>query len=1420
MKKMASKIWLLAMLCGSGMALAAYPAPDNPATGIWIQQVGDIVPHNDTRATLYYTVYSGSQYYGVKSVDYYYDGAGYLQLLNKNVICRKNTEDGMAGADGIVHHPDGDLLVAAQGHNVHKVSKTAKAEGGRCLIKTSTEQNRSDGKGRTEGFWHLMMDPNGKTLWAAGIPGQLYRFSTEMGVNAGNFADKGYYVELDPDAKIKAKSSIGVSSDKLATVIWNAEGHAFFTYSDYHGGGCETYVKGEDCPRNTREANRAKAFFGHFIDTTWTVVTEENVRDIGGKVGDSVITKLKTELLIDSLEGAHGGTYDSYSNTIFVFGGSKIHQILPYMEGGKIKARVVASIDLREYFFKETEQNLTQPRTNDGGLVGWRLDQGTVDGMGHLFVASNTGHLVFVDYAANPNRYINDNVLVHLQWIDNYLDDLAPLSGVGISRTGANTGEDGELSSSSKMSSALVEYSSSSSVRSSSSAKSSSSVRSSSSIKRSSSSLVVYSSSVRSSSSKKSSSSSANSSSSSGTTSSSGVNSSSSGANSPSGGVNGSSGSVNSSCSGGSSGNNGGSSSSNGTGGSSGNVGSSSSLKSSASTSSSGTGGTTSSSKNQGSGRDIVGGSSSSNRYAGFTDFDLSSNSGLDFYPSQDKFDDGDSLVSTAKVLVPVDSVKGTKGTVTVGENTYLVTNNPTGVDLDLRYNSNIDSAQVGQLVAITLDSAKIVQIFGNVDSLTIATDYHIDLIDPTNPHLTDTIRVASKGDVTIWVTADEAIKGGSFIVADPGGRVVIVDNINFYDPIPDADKGYIKDSDGDDALDYVEIVLKDTLEAGLSVYSVALVVKGDTLPVAAVPNVDFTDVYLNSQETRRVNTISLDVSDLKFPDKFPKDAYAIITYETADGAHYTRNASLFEIGSQVIKAAEAIRSSKGKDSLFVEFNVDLLPIDLSDPEMLVMIKQNSKRFGFVGQITNVYMPTKNLVILVGDSLGLKGGMKDSVSLYPNVVFHNLPYVTSDEYDREVPVKVTERLPSVKNVEYWDTDGDGQLDKVITNFVDKLTPEEVGMLYMSFPWYSDRGMLIQLQAQPSDLALAGDSMSVSWNVFATQPIVSGVTSISEDLPQATIYTYYPILGEIFVNEEAAPLVDKMSPVIAGATLSYGSKADTLTVMFSEAILFKNLEGRDFFSYIHGKDTIDLLPKTIEWSDDGKFAKLIIDGGSTTILPGDSLMVVRGQDDNIRDNYGNIAGENPQAVVIAGLLNHLVEATKMGSFDANDDRIVDENGSKSYTLQTGSSVNLRYVPGSTTKEEGALGQLVQLGERFVPQLLDRAQISADGTVDPSVLDSLDPAKVYITFVVNYNDHLGQYVNDTTIMVPCNSPKFGGNCLNSDQKVFVNWNFKDHTGRFVGTGIYMVQFKMVVRYESRKIEEEIKDKWGVRRKKHKK
>ena len=1345
-----------------------YPTPENPATGIWIQQIGDIVPHAATKATLYYTKYEQSD--RVKSISYQYNGAGYLLMKpsDKKTLCTEG--DGMEGADGIVHHPDGDLLVAGQGERIFKVSKTAKENGGACRVARATPATRKGG------FWHLMMDPKGDNLWAAGIPGYLYRFSTKTDPQNHNFATTGYQVELRP----KGPKHTSEEDKKLATVIWDGDGTAFFTRSDYFGGGCEAGGGYRACTEQERKNknNLKDSYFGVFTDTTWVTVTNANRGTYGGNVGDKVIASVGTKVLIDSLEGAHGGAYDTYSKTIFVFGGSRIVQIQPYREGGEVKAKVVATIDLREYFFEESKANLSGPRTSG---VGWRLDQGTTDGYGHLFVASNTGHMIFVDYAANPKKLINDNVLIHVQWIDNYLDDLAPLSGVGVIREGGNTGGDEEFSSSSQSSSSLVNGNSSGGDASSSGSNDGSSNSNSGS-----------------------------SNSNGGSSNSDGSSSNSNGGSS--GNDNGSSGNDGTSSAGDSnlsSGGNGGHSSSNSNGN-----GSSSSEQGNGED----VGDKSSSSRAIGTGEDEGDGSSSSRVYFGAEDYDEDPGDGFDEYPSADDFEKGDSLVSKTVVLVPTDPDPSNPKVVAINGNHYLLTNDPKGIPMDLHYNSGLDSAKVGDVVAITLDKDKVKEYFGSPDSLRIVSKTGVKLVDPTDGSKNESLVVNADGSVTIFVTADEVVQGGSIKVYG-GNEMVIIDNINFFDPIPDTRVGYIKDTDGDMALDYVEILLDDTLSQTYYLDGVKLVIGKDTL--------DCVDPKLNSARDR----ILVDVSSLVLPSvgEFPKDAKALVTYgdKASDGATYVRETSIVEVGSNVIKDAYAIRNVNGLDSLFLQYNIDLFPVDIGMPEMLVMIKQSAERYGFdVDQIKKVYMPAKDIVILVGKNFKLKGSDKDSVSLYPGATFTNLPYITSDEYEREVPVQVVDRFPMVQNVEYWDTDGDGVLDQVVAVFDKKLTKDDLDeSLYMSFPWYSYRGMMIQLQAQPENMKIdPKDSTRVIWDVISTTRLASGVTSISDKLPQATVYTYYKIFGETFVNEDVAPLVDKMAPVVASATLSYGKKADTLEIKFSEPIRTKNLKGKDFFSYIHGEETIELNPTRIDWSPDGLTAKLVFNGSDGTIMPGDSIVVHKGLKDAIKDNYGNIAGENPQAVVIGGLLNHLVETTQMGTFDINDDTPKEDSDGKSYTLQTVSSVNLRYVPGSTTKEdmekEGALGQLVQLGERFVPQLLDRAQVSADGTYDPSVLDSLKPEDVYISFIVNYFDHLGQYVNDTIITVPCESPKFGGNCLETDKKVFVNWNFKDNKGRFVGTGVYTVQFKMVVRYEDKKIVEEIKDKWGVRRKKHKK
>ena len=103
--------------------------------------------------------------------------------------------------------------------------------------------------------------------------------------------------------------------------------------------------------------------------------------------------------------GAHGGVYDPFSNTIITFGGSTVNQ-----------------------------WDMTGALLNTKSFPGAGFDQGTVDGKGHLFIASNP-NLFFLDYSSDMqiNTATHFNTLV---FVKSTLDDVAPLVGQGSTEPG------------------------------------------------------------------------------------------------------------------------------------------------------------------------------------------------------------------------------------------------------------------------------------------------------------------------------------------------------------------------------------------------------------------------------------------------------------------------------------------------------------------------------------------------------------------------------------------------------------------------------------------------------------------------------------------------------------------------------------------------------------------------------------------------------------------------------------------------------------------------------------------------------------------------------------------------------------------------------------------------------------------------
>jgi hypothetical protein len=187
--------------------------------------------------------------------------------------------------------------------------------------------------------FHITLSPSGNTVYTAALPGQLCALPTDP---------------LEPGHPITLRGD----DTEVTSVAFDQTGRCWYTTGDVPGSGN----------------------FGTLDLTTGTTTRK-----------------------LSGLPNAHGMTFDPYTKTLFVFGGTGIIQINP---GDPQK--IVSS--------------MTVP--------GVQFDNGTTDGRGHLFVASNFGQLVVVDYHVSGVVGDTRNVVTDLH-LENNLDDVAPLVGPG-----------------------------------------------------------------------------------------------------------------------------------------------------------------------------------------------------------------------------------------------------------------------------------------------------------------------------------------------------------------------------------------------------------------------------------------------------------------------------------------------------------------------------------------------------------------------------------------------------------------------------------------------------------------------------------------------------------------------------------------------------------------------------------------------------------------------------------------------------------------------------------------------------------------------------------------------------------------------------------------------------------------------------
>jgi hypothetical protein len=122
-----------------------------------------------------------------------------------------------------------------------------------------------------------------------------------------------------------------------------------------------------------------------------------------GDFGRIDLKTFTTRRAISGQDGLHGMAFDAYTGLLVTFGGDKVLQIDPKTE------KVVSELEVP-------------------GSVA--LDQGTVNGSGYVYVASNNGQIVFVDYSKSKRVGDKSNAVAVVD-LESNLDDVAPPSGPG-----------------------------------------------------------------------------------------------------------------------------------------------------------------------------------------------------------------------------------------------------------------------------------------------------------------------------------------------------------------------------------------------------------------------------------------------------------------------------------------------------------------------------------------------------------------------------------------------------------------------------------------------------------------------------------------------------------------------------------------------------------------------------------------------------------------------------------------------------------------------------------------------------------------------------------------------------------------------------------------------------------------------------
>lgn len=375
--------------------------------------------------------------------------------------------------------------------------------------------------------------------------------------------------------------------------------------------------------------------------------------------------------------------------------------------------------------------------------------------------------------------------------------------------------------------------------------------------------------------------------------------------------------------------------------------------------------------------------------------------------------------------------------------------------------------------------------------------------------------------------------------------------------------------------------------------------------------------------------------------------------------------------------------------------------------------------------------------------------------------------------------------PSTQQNYFLDEDEDGRMDHLQIRFLGVISQEYIDekMDSLSVNWVDASGRSIRIVVPKEEFVL--DTVSNRRIIIDLSDRQDGfyrLTALSTPDFLVAPYgacTLYLSDGSLYTLN----MKDGMSPTVVSCQLKShrSSGVDTLKMSFSERVKPSH-SCDEYFEYWSAKDSTvhPLVSSSLEWNVFNNGVSLIFDEGLTSqerLTVKDSVRIVYSC---MKDTSGNAVSKKSQFRPLEGFFpfelyrQSLVRTTEQENLDDPIFKLSFEN------------VDAK-VPNDT-----AWGFAVDvLGSDFESSVREILRMRTQ--------EEFDASKVVVHFNLRIYTNLGAFVANTKYKIKGNDKRFE----KSAKKLFLRWNLMDAHHRRVGSGAYLANIAVLIKYDGKTV-----------------